>query len=210
MRMIFLGPPGAGKGTHAARVMQLYGIPQISTGDMLRQAIRAQTPLGLEAKRYIDAGELVPDEVVIGMVRERLAQQDCQLGYILDGFPRTVAQAEALAVFAPIDLVLNIDVLDEQIIRRLSGRRVCPGCNGTFHLATLADAHTCPTCSAQLVQRKDDEPATVLNRLRVYREQTQPLIDYYRARGLLKTVSGEGSIEESFDNVRRALGLAQA
>lgn len=208
MNLIFLGPPGAGKGTHAQLLMNELGIPQISTGDMLRQAMKAGTEMGLSAKRYIDAGELVPDEVVIGIVKDRLAQDDCKNGYILDGFPRTVKQAEALEKFAKIDVALNIALDDEVIIRRLSGRRVCLKCGATYHISTL-EGDTCLTCGDPLVQRKDDAPETVKNRLAVYAAQTAPLIDYYADKGLLKTVNcaPHATVEENYAQVRQALGL---
>ncbi len=207
MNLIFLGPPGAGKGTHAVRLAQQLNIPQISTGDMLRGHVKAQTRLGLEAKKYMDAGELVPDDVIIGMVKERLQEPDCAGGYIFDGFPRTVAQAEALSEFAKIDAVLNLIVSDQVIIDRLSGRRVCPDCNGTFHIKHLENASVCPNCGGKLVIRKDDEPETVLNRLNVYRRQTEPLIDYYRQKGLLRDANGEGSVDANYAEVLEALGI---
>lgn len=207
MNLIFLGPPGAGKGTHASHLMQELGIPQISTGDMLRKALKEETSLGLEAKQYIDAGQLVPDEVVIGMVKERLREPDCQNGYIFDGFPRTVAQAEALDSFANIDAVLNLMVEDELLVTRLSGRRVCPDCNGTFHISRLEDPHTCPTCGGKLVLRKDDEADTILSRLEVYHRQTEPLIAYYSEKGLLRSVYGGGHIDDNYAAVKRALNI---
>ena len=207
MNLIFLGPPGAGKGTHAARLGQQLGIPQISTGDMLRAHVRALTPLGLEAKKYMDAGDLVPDDVIIGMVKERLLEPDCQNGYIFDGFPRTVAQAEALDGFARIDAVLNLIVGDQVIIERLSGRRFCPDCNGTFHIKYLENPDVCPACGGKLIRRKDDEPQTVLNRLEVYRRQTEPLIEYYRQKGLLRDANGEGGVDENYAGVLEALGI---
>lgn len=210
MNLIFLGPPGAGKGTHAQRLMHEFGIPQISTGDMLRQAIKAGTPLGLSAQRYIEAGELVPDEVVIGIVKERLQEEDCQKGYILDGFPRTVPQAEALSQFARIDMALNLSLADEVIIRRLSGRRVCSQCGSTFHTSNLGGKDTCPKCGEKLVQRKDDAPDTIRNRLSVYAVQTAPLIDYYEGQGLLRTVEcdPEATADETYLQVKEALGIA--
>ena len=161
MNIIFLGPPGAGKGTHAQRLMHELGIPQISTGDMLRQAMKAGTEMGLAAKRYIDAGELVPDDVVIGIVKDRLAAEDCQNGYILDGFPRTVAQAEALDTFARIDAALNLSLPDEVIVGRLSGRRVCLKCGATYHISQLNGREDCEACGEKLVQRKDDSLETI-------------------------------------------------
>ena len=207
MNLIFLGPPGAGKGTHAIRLSQQMNIPQISTGDMLRSHVKNQTPLGLEAKKYMDAGELVPDDVIIGMVKVRLQEPDCKNGYIFDGFPRTAAQAEALGQFARIDAVLNLIVSDQVIIDRLSGRRVCPDCNGTFHIKYLEDKNVCPACGGKLIQRKDDEAQTVLNRLEVYRRQTEPLISYYVKKGLLRDANGEGGLDENYAEVLEALGI---
>ncbi len=207
MNLIFLGPPGAGKGTHAVRLAQQLSIPQISTGDMLRGHVKAQTQLGLEAKKYMDAGELVPDDVIIGMVKVRLQEADCRNGYIFDGFPRTVAQAEALEKFTKIDAVLNLIVSDQVIIDRLSGRRVCPDCNGTFHIKHLDNPEVCPTCGGKLVIRKDDQPETVLNRLEVYRRQTEPLIDYYKQKGLLRDANGEGTLDANYAEVLEALGI---
>ena len=206
MNVVFLGPPGAGKGTQVARVCERLGIPQTSTGDILRKAIREQTETGLKAKSYIDQGLLVPDEVVIDIVRERLAMPDCQNGYILDGFPRTVPQAQALAGFARIDAVIDIEVSDEQLVARLSGRRVCPACGATFHVSSLGGRTDCDKCGAGLVQRDDDKAETVLNRLNVYHAQTAPLIDYYGSQGLLKTVDGSQPLDDCFAAILRALG----
>jgi len=207
MKMIFLGPPGAGKGTQAVRVCERLGIPQISTGDILRRAIKDQTPTGLAAKSYIDKGQLVPDSVVIDIVRERLAQADCANGYLLDGFPRTVPQAQALATFADIDVVIDIEVSDEALTKRLSGRRVCLACGGTYHVATLNGATTCAKCGAELIQRDDDKAETVLNRLSVYHAQTAPLIDFYTEKGLLKAVDGSKPMDECFSAILNALGV---
>ena len=209
MNLIFLGPPGAGKGTMAQLLMKEMGIPQISTGDMLRQAMKAGTEMGLSAKRYIEAGELVPDEVVIGIVKDRRQAEDCKNGYILDGFPRTVPQAEALAEFAKIDVALNIALDDEVIINRLGGRRVCLKCGATYHISTLNGSDTCAACGEKLVQRKDDAPETVKNRLAVYAAQTAPLIDYYAKKGLLKTVecAPKATVQENYAKVRETLGL---
>ena len=205
MNVIFLGPPGAGKGTQAVRVCERLGIPQISTGDILRRAMREQTPTGLAAKSYIDKGLLVPDSVVIDIVRERLAQEDCAGGYLLDGFPRTVPQAEALAGFAQIDAVVDIEVSDEKLIERLSGRRVCPACGGTYHVSHLK-GDTCERCGGKLIQRDDDKAETVLSRLTVYHAQTAPLIDYYDAKGLLRKVDGSAPMDDCFSAILSALG----
>ena len=209
MNLIFLGPPGAGKGTMAQLLMADAGIPQISTGDMLRQAMKAGTEMGLSAKRYIEAGELVPDEVVIGIVKDRLQAEDCKNGYILDGFPRTVKQAEALGAFAKIDVALNIALDDEVIIKRLSGRRVCLKCGATYHISTLHGKEDCAVCGEKLVQRKDDAPETVQNRLSVYAAQTAPLIDYYEKKGILRTVNcpPAATVQENYAMVREALNL---
>ena len=207
MKMIFLGPPGAGKGTQAVRVCERLGIPQISTGDILRRAIKDQTPTGLAAKSYIDKGQLVPDSVVIDIVRERLAQNDCANGYLLDGFPRTVPQAQALATFADIDVVIDIEVNDEALTKRLSGRRVCLACGGTYHVATLNGATTCAKCGAELIQRDDDKAETVLKRRSGYHAQTAPLIDFYTEKGLLKAVDGAKPMDECFGAILNALGV---
>lgn len=206
MNVIFLGPPGAGKGTQAVRVCERLGIPQISTGDILRRAIKEQTPTGLAAKAYIDKGELVPDSVVIDIVRERLAAKDCENGYILDGFPRTVPQAQALATFAKIDAVIDIEVSDEKLTERLSGRRVCLSCGGTYHVSRLNGSTTCEKCGAGLIQRDDDKAETVLSRLKVYHAQTAPLIDFYAEQGLLRTVDGSQPMDDCFSAILSALG----
>ena len=206
MNLIFLGPPGAGKGTQAVRVCERLGIPQISTGDILRRAMKEGTPTGLAAKSYVDKGLLVPDEVVIAIVRERLAMEDCQKGYILDGFPRTVPQAEALAQFARIDAVIDIEVSDEKLTERLSGRRVCLNCGGTYHVSTLGGKTTCAKCGNELIQRNDDKAETVLSRLSVYHAQTAPLIDYYAQLGLLRTIDGAQPMEACFEAILSALG----
>ena len=206
MNVIFLGPPGAGKGTQAQRICDALNIPQISTGDILRRAMKEETPTGLKAKQYIEAGKLVPDEVIIAIVRERLAMDDCQNGYILDGFPRTVPQAEALDTIAKIDVVVDLDVADEELIARLSGRRVCLACGATYHVSHLNGETKCIKCGEELIQRKDDSAETVLNRLTVYHEQTAPLVDYYQKQGKLCCVNGQQSIEDVNQDILRVLG----
>ena len=206
MNLIFLGPPGAGKGTQAVRVCEQLGIPQISTGDILRRAIKNETPTGLAAKSYIDKGQLVPDSVVIDIVRERLVQDDCKNGYLLDGFPRTVAQAEALEGFAKIDAVVDIDVSDEKLVARLSGRRVCLSCGGTYHVSQLNGSMTCAKCGNELIQRADDKAETVLSRLTVYHAQTEPLIEFYTQRGLLKEIDGAQPMDDCYAAILAVLG----
>ena len=207
MNIIFLGPPGAGKGTQAQIVCQKLGIPQITTGDMLRTAIANKTETGLKAKEYMDGGQLVPDEVVIAIVRERLAMDDCRKGYILDGFPRTVEQAKALSGFAKIDAAINLDVDDEVLVKRLSGRRVCPLCGAPYHVERLNGETVCKADGTPLIQRDDDRAETVLNRLTVYHQKTAPLIDHYRNEGLLKSVGGNLSLEEISEEI---LGILEA
>lgn len=199
MNIILLGAPGAGKGTQAAVICDYLKIPTISTGNIIRAALKSGTEMGLKAKAYIEKGQLVPDEVVIGIIKERLQESDCANGFILDGFPRTIPQAEALdSMGIQIDKVVDIDVSDEEIVHRLSGRRVCEKCGATYHLdynKPKAEG-ICDACAGTLVQRKDDSPETVQQRLTVYHEQTEPLEDYYRAQGKLAVVSGEGEIGE--------------
>ncbi|MEG0766755.1 MAG: adenylate kinase [Clostridia bacterium] len=206
MKVVFLGPPGVGKGTQAVRVCAALGIPQISTGDLLRMAMKTGTPVGLQARAFIDQGQLVPDEVVIALVRERLAAQDCRAGYVLDGFPRTVPQAEALSGITTLDAVINLVMEDEALIRRLSGRRVCLACNATYHVSRLT-SDVCAACGETLARRADDAPETVLKRLQVYHAQTAPLIDYYRAKGLVRDVSGALPLDEGFATIMKALGV---
>ena len=206
MNIIFLGPPGAGKGTQAQRICDALKIPQISTGDILRRAMKEGTETGLKAKSYIDAGKLVPDEVIIDIVKERLAMDDCKGGYILDGFPRTVPQAEALDTFATIDNVIELAVDDQVLVDRLSGRRVCLKCGATYHVSMLNGKTTCDKCGEELIQRNDDKAETVLNRLEVYHAQTAPLIGYYEKKGLLKVIAGDQNIDGIFTAIMNALG----
>lgn len=209
MNIIFLGPPGAGKGTQAQIVCQRLGIPQVSTGDMLRAAIAAGTEMGRKAKENMDQGQLVPDEVVIGIVKDRLADPDCQKGYILDGFPRTVEQAKALSTFAKIDVAINLDVPDDVLVKRLSGRRVCPLCGAPYHVDRLNGETVCRADGTPLIQRDDDKAETVLNRLAVYHQKTAPLIDHYREAGLLKNIGGGLSLEEISEEIFRTLEAIQ-
>ena len=206
MNIIFLGPPGAGKGTQAQKICSALNIPQISTGDILRRAMKEGTETGKKAKSYIDAGQLVPDDVIIDIVKDRLQEEDCRNGYILDGFPRTVPQAEALDTFAVIDYVIDIDVADQVLVDRLSGRRVCVKCGATYHLSMLQGKTTCDVCGEELIQRNDDKAETVLNRLEVYHAQTAPLIGYYEKKGLLKKIDGAQGLEKTCDAILRALG----
>ncbi|MEE9197655.1 MAG: adenylate kinase [bacterium] len=208
MNLILLGPPGAGKGTQAKLVAEQFGIPQISTGDILRRAVKDGTPLGQEAQAYMERGDLVPDAVVIGIIEERLTQPDCQAGYILDGFPRTEVQANALAETlgkrgGAIDHVVNIEVSDEELIPRLTGRRTCKECQEPYNVTFNPPQRegVCDKCGGELIQRKDDDEETIRARLGVYREQTAPLVVYYEKQGLLRTVTGAGAIQEIFDAV---------
>lgn len=205
MNIVFLGPPGSGKGTHAARISEAMGLPRISTGDMLRENMKLSTPLGIEAKSFVEAGKLVPDELVIDMLKERLAEPDCANGVLFDGFPRTERQAEALDEIAKIDRVINLDISDAEIVERMSGRRVCPACGFTTHVSWMGDDLACKKCGGVLEMRADDAPETVLERLRVYHRQTQPLIDYYEQKGLLRTVSSVGDVADVQQRVREAL-----
>lgn len=202
--IILLGAPGAGKGTQAAFIAQSFCAPHISTGDILRRNIKEETPLGIEAKTFIDKGALVPDQVVIDIVKDRLKEDDCQNGYILDGFPRTIAQAEELDKVATIDLVININVEFDEIISRLAGRRVCV-CGETYHISTLNGSNVCKKCGKELFIRDDDKEETVRNRLVVYQKQTEPLIDYYKKQGKLVDVYSQGTPEETFAEVKKVL-----
>jgi adenylate kinase len=213
MRLLFLGPPGAGKGTQARELAREWGVPQVATGDMLREAMQAGTPLGREAKQYYDKGDLVPDDVILRMVAERFKQPDAAQGFLLDGFPRTIAQADGLAAMLQnlgqkLDAVIYFDVSSPELVRRLTGRRLCRQCQTPYHLVSAPPrrAGVCDTCGGQLYQRPDDAEATVLNRLQVYERQTAPLLEYYKSRGLLRTVSGEGSVEGIRQALRDAVG----
>ena len=211
MRLIFLGPPGAGKGTQARELAREWGVPQVATGEMLREAVAAGTPLGREAKRIMDAGALVPDEVMIELIAERLRQPAAAGGFILDGFPRTIAQAEALERLLKdlrytIDAVLYFEVAEPELVRRLTGRRLCRQCQTAFHLVSAPPRRegVCDRCGGELYQREDDSETTVRRRLQVYAQQTSPLLDYYRQRGQFAPINGEGAIGTIRDAIRRA------
>lgn len=208
MNLILLGAPGAGKGTQAEVICNHLSIPAISTGNIIREALSKGTEMGLKAKSFIDAGQLVPDDVVIGIIKERLAKDDCKNGFILDGFPRTIPQAEALDNMGiVIDKVIDIEVPDEKIVTRMSGRRVCSKCGASFHLEYRKPAKEgiCDVCGGELIQRKDDHPDTVLDRLKVYHEQTEPLKGYYEKAGLLTIVEGQEDVADTTALTLKAL-----
>lgn len=213
MNLILMGLPGAGKGTQAEKIVEKYGIPHISTGDMFRQAIQEKTPLGLEAKSFMDKGELVPDEITVGIVRERLSKPDCQKGFLLDGFPRTVAQAESLEdilqeLNKQIDYCLHIEVDPDILKDRLTGRRICKSCGSTYHLQfnPPQQSGVCDKCGGELYQRADDSPETVQNRLDVNMKQMEPLLKFYANKGYLKTINGDQDIDKVFQDIDRLLG----
>jgi adenylate kinase len=213
--LILLGPPGAGKGTQASRIAADYGLPHISTGDILRGAVKNQTPMGLEAKRYMDAGDLVPDEVVIGIVKDRLQEPDTAAGFLMDGFPRTIPQAEELdkaldSLGRGVTKTIVILVDEEELVRRLSGRRVCRGCQAPFHVMfnQPREEGVCDVCGGELYQRDDDNEVTVRNRLATYRRQTEPLIEYYDRAGLVARIDGARTPDQVYEDVRAALGPA--
>lgn len=214
MKIIMLGAPGAGKGTQAKKIADLCKVPHISTGDIFRANIKQGTELGKKAKTYMDAGELVPDELVCDLVVDRIQQDDCTDGFILDGFPRTIPQAEALtnalnAIEQKMEYALNIDVPDENIIHRMAGRRACVGCGATYHVEFNPPKvqDVCDACGEALVLRDDDKPETVMNRLNVYHEQTKPLIDYYEKQGIVHTIDGTQTMDQVFSDIRKILGV---
>jgi adenylate kinase len=208
MKIIMLGAPGAGKGTQAKMIADKFGIPHISTGDIFRANIKNGTELGKKAKEFMDKGQLVPDELTVEILLDRVAQDDCKDGYVLDGFPRTIPQADVLdkeltKLGDKVDFAINVDVPDENIVRRMSGRRACLKCGATYHIEHIPPKKEgiCDTCGSELVQRDDDKPETVLNRLKVYHDQTQPLIEYYDGKNILKTVDGTKDMQEVFNSI---------
>jgi len=205
MNIILLGAPGAGKGTLASQIVEEYALPHISTGDIFRENIKNETPIGLLAKSYIDKGQLVPDEVTCKIVEERIAREDCKKGFMLDGFPRNTAQADALAKITNIDMVINIDVDFSLLMDRICGRRICKDCGEGTHLKWLNGSNACPKCGGELTQRKDDNPETVGSRLSVYKEQTQPLIEYYTKQDVIFNVEGSGTPQQTFQAVKAKL-----
>lgn len=214
MKIIMLGAPGAGKGTQAKKIADLCNIPHISTGDIFRANIKQGTELGKKAKTYMDAGDLVPDELVCDLVVDRIQQDDCTEGFILDGFPRTIPQAEALtnalnAIEQKMEYALNIDVPDENIIHRMAGRRACVGCGATYHVEfnPTKKEGICDVCGEELILRDDDKPETVKNRLNVYHEQTKPLIEYYNKENITHTIDGTQTMDEVFNDIRKILGV---
>ena len=212
MNLILLGAPGAGKGTQAEILCKKLGIPSISTGNILRAAIKDGTPTGVQAKSYIDAGKLVPDEVIIGIVNERLSRDDCAKGYILDGVPRTIAQAEALEKAGiQFDAVVSIEISEDEILRRMSGRRVCEACGSSYNVEAVPPRveGVCDNCGGKLIQRKDDTPETVRERLKVYHTETEPLVGFYAQRGLLRSVAVNGTKEETAQAILAVLGMAE-
>ncbi len=213
MKIIMLGAPGAGKGTQAKMIAEKYGVPHISTGDIFRANIKNGTELGMEAKKYMDQGLLVPDELTVKILLDRVANEDCRNGYVLDGFPRTIPQAEVLdkaltELGDQIDYAINVDVPDESIVKRMGGRRACLSCGATYHIEHVPPKKEgiCDTCGQELVLRDDDKPETVKNRLKVYHEQTQPLIDFYTEKGVLKTVDGTVDMQDVFTAIVSILG----
>ncbi len=211
MNIILLGPPGAGKGTQAKKIQERYKLPHVSTGDILRENINNNTGLGLKAKSYISKGELVPDELLITIIKDRLSKKDCEKGFMLDGYPRTIPQADALQMILTesgeiVDAVLNISVDDEELIKRLSGRRMCK-CGGSYHVNfnPPAKEDVCNICKGKLYQREDDRPETIRNRLNVYKKQTQPLINYYTNKKILKTIDGSKDILQIFEEIKEVL-----
>ena len=207
MKLILLGAPGSGKGTQAAYISDKYDLPHISTGDLFRENIKNKTPLGLKVKAIMDTGNLCPDDLTVALVKDRLSDSDCKNGYLLDGFPRDIEQAQALDNFSAPDKVINLVVDLSKIEHRITGRRSCPKCNGSFHIDFIGNVKNCPECGAELIVRKDDNPETVKERLEVYERQTAPLIDYYKAQNKLIDVNGDQAIESVFEEIVKVLEI---
>ncbi len=207
MKLVIFGPPSAGKGTQAQKLSKQYGIPQVATGDLLRKAVADKTPLGLKIKSYLDQGKLGPDEVIVQLIKERVAKPDCRKGFLLDGFPRTMGQAKELEKMTDIDLVLSIVVDLESLVERAVGRRTCPKCSAVYHIKFNPPMNEgiCEKCGSKLVQRDDDKEDTVRNRLRIYQEQTAPLIEYYRKKGKLVDIDGSGGIDAVYSQMVKAI-----
>ncbi|MBR5900014.1 MAG: adenylate kinase [Clostridia bacterium] len=206
MKVVLLGAPGCGKGTQASKIAEEYNLPHISTGDIFRENISGKTELGLKVKAIIDSGNLCPDDVTCDLVKDRLSKPDCQNGYLLDGFPRNLVQARALEDFAKPDVVIDIDVDLDLIEKRITGRRSCPKCGGSFHIDFLSNDKMCPTCGGDLTIRKDDTPEVIKERLTVYKNSTAPLIDFYKSNGVLKVVDGNNTIDAVFEQIKKVLG----
>ncbi len=209
MKLIMLGAPGSGKGTQAQRIAKDYKIANISTGDIFRDNIKRETPIGQKAKSYIDRGELVPDEVTCAIVTDRLSQEDCKGGYLLDGFPRNLRQAQKLEAFSAPDAVLYLETEDSILLERIGGRRVCRKCMGSFHISSIGDTTVCPVCGGELYRRDDDNPATLSARLDVYHRESAPLAGYYRERGILHTIKGNATQDEVYAAIKRVLDKLQ-
>lgn len=205
MKIILFGAPGSGKGTQAALISKKYNLPHISTGDIFRENIKNSTPLGLKVKAILDAGHFCPDDITVELVKDRLSKEDCKDGYLLDGFPRDMEQAEALEKFSTPDAVLNLVVNLDKIEKRITGRRNCCACKGSFNVEFIGDTNVCPTCGGKLIRRDDDNPETVKERLAVYKEKTEPLVSYYQKQGKLINVDGDKSVEDVFAEIQRVL-----
>ena len=205
MKIVLLGAPGCGKGTQASLITKKFDLPHISTGDLFRENIKNKTPLGIKVKEFMDAGKLCPDELTIELVKERLSRKDCEKGYLLDGFPRNILQAKALDAFSAPELVIDIDVDFNLLEKRITGRRSCTECGGTYHISVIGETDICPQCGKKLITRKDDTPSTVKERLKVYKSQTEPLIEFYNAQGKLRQVNGSRAVDEVFSEIEKLL-----
>ena len=206
MKVVLVGAPGSGKGTQATKISEKYNLPHISTGDIFRENMKLNTPVGIRVRELMDSGSFCPDDLTVQMVKERLSQEDCKNGYLLDGFPRNLAQATALEEFSKPEIVLNIDVDFNKIEKRITGRRVCEKCGSSFHVNEVGNTKICPSCNGNLITRKDDMPETIKHRLEVYVEQTMPIIDFYKGRGIVYNVDGNQSVEKVFEDIVKVLG----